>query len=171
MKILKKILLIIIAFIALVLIVAAFAPKEFEAKSEIIINKPQQEVFDYIKYVKNQDNFGKWQKMDPNMKTTSTGTDGTVGFKYSWDSKVLDQGSQTITKVNEGKGIETELDFGFGDPAQSFLYTENVEDDKTKVIWGIKGKSAYPMNIIGLFYKMDGDFDEGLQNLKKLLEE
>lgn len=170
MKILKIILLFVIGIIALFLIVALIAPKEFKADAEITINKPQQEVYDYIKFVKNQDNFGKWQKMDPNMKTTSTGTDGTVGFTYSWDSEVLNQGSQTITKVEEGKGIETELNFGFGDPAQSFLYTENAGNDQTKVIWGIQGKSPYPWNIMGLFYKMDGDFEEGLQNLKKLLE-
>lgn len=170
MKILKKLLFFLVGLIALLLIAAAIAPKEFEAKSEIIIDRPQQEVYDYIKYVKNQDNFGKWQKMDPNMKTTSTGTDGTVGFKYSWDSEVLDQGSQTITQVEEGKGIETQLDFGFGDPADSFIYTEDVGNNQTKVIWGIKGKSPYPMNLMGLFYKMDGDFEEGLQNLKQLLE-
>jgi hypothetical protein len=170
MKILKRILLGILALIVFLLLLALVVPKEMEAKSEITINKPQAEVYEYIQYVKNQDKFGKWQKMDPNMKTKSEGTDGTVGFKYSWDSEVLDQGSQTITKVNEGKGIETELYFGFGEPARSFLYTEPINENQTKVVWGIEGKSQYPYNLMNLVYNMDKDFQEGLQNLKKELE-
>ncbi len=170
MKIIKRILILIVALIAILLIVALIAPKEFKAQSEILINKPQQEVYDYIKYVKNQDNFGKWQLMDPNMKKTFTGTDGTVGFKYSWDSEVLDQGSQTITQIQDGKGIETEMFFGFGDPAKSYLYTEDAGNNQTKVVWGIQGKSVYPFNLMNLVYNMDKDFAEGLKNLKEVLE-
>ena len=170
MKILKKILLIILAFIALVLIVALFVPKEFKSQAEVTINKPKQEVFDYIKYVKNQDNFGTWQLSDPEMKTTSEGTDGTVGFKYSWISDKLGDGSQTITHIEEGERIDSELDFGFGDPAKGFIVLKEISPALTSVTWGISGKSPYPCNLMGLFMNMDSDFEKGLQNLKNELE-
>ncbi|MBL7704630.1 MAG: SRPBCC family protein [Taibaiella sp.] len=170
MKILKWIGILLLGIIALALIVAAFAPKEFTSERSIVINKPRAVVFDYIKYIKNQDNYGKWQLMDPGMKKTYEGTDGTVGFRYSWDSKELDKGSQTITKIVEGERLETSLDFGFGEPATSFMTTEDAGAGQTKVTWGISGKSPYPFNLMGLFYDMGKDFDTGLNNLKNVLE-
>lgn len=170
MKILKKILIGFITVIALLLIIAAFLPKTFTAKSEIVINKPKQEVYDYVKYVKNQDNYGKWQLSDPTMKKTYEGEDGTVGFKYTWDSEVLGKGSQKVIGLADGEKIETELDFGMGEPATSFIITENAGNNQTKVIWGITGKSPWPWNLMSLFYDMSKDFDEGLSNLKRVLE-
>lgn len=170
MKVLKRILIGLLAIVALLLVIALFVPKDFKAGSEIVINRPKSEVFDYIKYVKNQDNYGKWQLMDPDMKKTYEGEDGTVGFVYKWDSEVLDKGSQKITKIIEGKRVETELNFGFGDPAQSYFTTEEISDSKTKVAWGISGKTPYPFNLMHLFFNMNKDFEEGLNNLKNVLE-
>lgn len=171
MRILKLIFLAFLGIIALALIVAAFLPKDFEIKSDIVINKPQAEVFDYIKCIKNQDYYGKWQLSDPvNIKKKYEGTDGSVGFKYSWESKKLGNGSQTITKIEDGKTIETKLDFGMGEPATSFMVLEPLAENQTKITWGIKGHSAWPTNLMGIFYDMSKDFDEGLQNLKRVLE-
>jgi hypothetical protein len=87
MKILKRILIILAIIIAIPLIVAIFIKKDYAVEREIVINKPKTDVFDYIKYLKNQDNYSKWNKIDPNMKKAYTGTDGTVGFISAWESK------------------------------------------------------------------------------------
>lgn len=170
MKILKRIFLIIIGFIALVLIVALLVPKDFQSEREIVINKPEQQVFDYIKLIKNQDNYGVWQLADPGMKKSYEGSDGTVGFKYTWDSEKMGKGSQTIKNVVEGERLDTELDFGFGDPAQAYFVTQEAGAGQTKVTWGLKGRSPYPFNIMGLFFDVGNDFEKGLQNLKNVLE-
>lgn len=171
MKILKKILFVILALIALVLIAALIAPKNYDSQAEIVINKPQQEVFDYVKYVKNQDNFGVWQLSDPEMKTTAEGTDGTVGFKYNWVSDKLGKGSQTITNIEEFNRMDSELDFGFGgDPAKGFFVLKEISPTQTSVTWGVSGESPYPWNLMNLFINMDGDFKKGLENLKNILE-
>src|SRR5690606_17668915 len=152
MRILKYILITIVSIIALALILAIFAPKEFDSRQEIVINRSKTEVFDYLKYVKNQDNYGVWQLSDPHMDKQYEGTDGTVGFKYSWNSEVVGKGSQTIKLIDEGNRIETVLDFGFGEPAISFFTTEEPALGQTKVTWGIKGKTPYPFNLMNLFY-------------------
>lgn len=170
MKILKKILLVITGLIALLLIVALFVPKDFQSERQIVINKPPAEVFSFIKYVKNQDQFGVWQLSDPNMKKSYEGTDGSLGFKYSWDSEKLGKGSQTIINIAEGQRVDTQLDFGFGDPAQAYFVVEEQGPTQTKVTWGLKGHSPYPLNIRGLFFDVGKDFEEGLQNLKRVLE-
>lgn len=80
MNILKKILIAIAMLIAAVLLAALFIKKDYAVEKQIVINKPKQTVFDYIKLLKNQDNYSKWAMMDPNMTKTYRGTDGTVGF-------------------------------------------------------------------------------------------
>ncbi len=119
MQLVKRILIGIVAIIALLLIVTLFVPKEFKSERSITINKPRQEVFDYIRHIKNQDNFGIWQLSEPNLKKDYEGTDGTVGFKFTWDGEKLGKGSQKIIGIVDGERMDTELDFGFGEPAKA----------------------------------------------------
>lgn len=172
MKILKKILIILLIIIAIPLIVALFVPKQFANEGQVVINKPKQEVFNYIKYVKNQDNFGVWQLSDPNMTTTEEGEDGTVGFKYSWDSEKLGKGAQVITNIVEGERIESDMYFyDFDDtPSQAYFVLEEQSPNQTLVKWGISGETPYPWNLMSLLHNMDNDFNEGLANLKEILE-
>lgn len=170
MKFLKYVLFTVLGIVALVLIAALFAPKEFASEREVVIDKPQKQVFDYIKFLKNQDNFGIWQLSDPEAEMTEEGTDGTVGFKYSWDGKKVGKGSQTITGISTNEKLETELDFGFGTPANSYFITEKINENQTKVKWGISGTTPYPWNLMSLFFDLGDDFEGGLKNLKEILE-
>lgn len=172
MKTLKKILIVILILIVIPLIVALFVPKKYKSSGEIVINKPQKEVFEYIRYVKNQDNFGVWQLSDLNMTKTAEGTDGTVGFRYSWDSETLGKGAQVITRIVENERMESDLFFyDFGDePNKSYITVGEKSPNETLVKWGISGKSPYPFNLMNLFMNMDKDFDKGLRNLKEIVE-
>lgn len=178
MKILKNILLALVGIIALVLIVALFVKKEYAVEREVTIEKPKAEVFEYIKYLKNQDNFSKWATMDPAMKKEFRGTDGTVGFVSAWDSEDSDvgKGEQEIMKIAEGERIDYELRFlePFEATDNAFMTTESVNDSVTNVSWGFNGKMNYPMNLMLLFMDMEkmlgGDLETGLTNLKGVLE-
>src|SRR6476620_7326434 len=105
MKIVKRILLIVAIIIAIPLIIALFVRKDYTVAREVTINKPSNTVFDYVKYLKNQDNFNKWVMADPNAKKQYRGTDGTVGFAYGWNSEKdeLGEGEQVIKKIDEGR--------------------------------------------------------------------
>ncbi len=178
MKILKRIGVAILVIILLFLVVAAFVKKDYAVQREIVINQPKQEVFDYIKMLKNQNNYSVWSKMDPDMKKSYRGTDGTVGFVSAWDSKKEDvgKGEQEIKKISEGKRLDFELRFikPFEATEQSYMTTESVNESSTKVKWGFDGHMAYPMNIMLLFMDMEAmigkDLENGLKNLKKELE-
>lgn len=178
MKIVKKILLGLVILIAIPFIVALFVAKEYAVEREININKPKTEVFDYIKHLKNQDTYSKWNNMDPNMKKEYRGTDGEVGFVSAWDSDNEDVGAgeQEIKKITEGERIDFELRFlkPFEATEPAYMITEVVSDVETKVKWGFSGKMPYPMNIMMLFMNMEemigADLEEGLKNLKVVLE-
>ena len=178
MKILKGIFLVIILLIVSALIVALFVKKDMGATREVVITKPKTEVFEYVKYLKNQNNFSKWAGMDPNMKKDFKGTDATVGFVSAWESNVKDvgKGEQEITAIKDGESINYEIRFikPFESKATSMLTTEAVNDSTTKVKWSFAGRMNYPLNIMQLFMDMDksigDDFGIGLNNLKAILE-
>jgi hypothetical protein len=172
MKILKRILFLLLGIIVLALIVALFVPNEFKAQSTITINKPQQEVYDFIKFIKNQDRYGKWQLMDTAMKKTYQGTDGTEGFIYTWESDVVGNGKQQIVKLKPADSIVTALYFmDAKEPAHAQFALKALTPESTQVTWGIEGRMNYPFNIMNLFMSMNKDFDEGLQNLKRVMEQ
>lgn len=170
------ILTVLAIIIAIFLITALFVKKQYSIEREITINRPKQEVFDYIKHLKNQDNFSKWVMQDPKMKKEFKGTDGTVGFVYAWDSKdkQAGKGEQEIMSVAEGEKIDVEVRFEkpFAGIARTPLSTQAVSANQTKVKWGMTGQNPYPRNIMNLFMdKMLGkDLETSLVNLKGILE-
>jgi hypothetical protein len=178
MKIIKRVLLVIVLLIAALFITAIFTDKDYSVSREISINRPKQDVFNYIKYLKNQNEYSKWATMDPDMKKTYSGTDGTVGFISAWDSEIDDvgKGEQEIKKITEGERIDFELRFlePFQSKEPAFMSTESLSENQTKVTWGFSGHMAYPTNIFLLFMdfeKMIGtDLEVGLSKLKDKLE-
>jgi uncharacterized protein YxeA len=178
MKILKTILFIILGVIVIALIAALFIDKNYAVEREIIINKPKQQVFDYIKYIKNQDHYSVWNQLDPVMNKTYTGIDGTVGFVYAWDSKKKEagKGAQEISNIVEGERLDMKLHFEepFEADDNAYMTTEAQGPAQTKVKWGFSGHMNYPMNLIPVLMNMEkmlgDDLQNGLTNLKKNLE-
>lgn len=175
MKILKRIVLILIIIIAIPLVIALFVKKEYTVEREIIINKPQREVFDYVRFLKNQDNYNKWTRMDPNMKKDFRGTDGTVGFVYAWDGNSdAGQGEQEIKDIRDGVSVDVELRFKrpFESTASAPFVTSALAPGQTSLKWGMKGKNPYPLNFMNLFMDkiLGKDLESSLDILKLILE-
>lgn len=169
------ILLVIAGIIALLLIIALFMKREHYVKREIIINAPRQKVFDYLKLLKNQDEFNKWAKTSPDRVREYKGTDGTVGFIYAWKGdKKAGKGEKEIMNLVEGKRIETEIRFvkPMVVTASVIMETESLSDDRTKVYMSNAGRLKYPMNIfIPMAEKnFPKDMDSSLSTLKNILE-
>ena len=176
MKILKRILLVIGITIAAILLVAAFVSKEFSLTKEVVINKPKQEVFDYAKLIKSQEQYSVWVMKDPNIKIEYTGTDGTVGAKSAWESKDknVGVGEQEIIELKDGESITTEIRFKepFEGINQALTKVEDAGNGQTKVSSTFSGKSTYPMNIMNLFMNslVGSDMQTNLNNMKANLE-
>lgn len=178
MKIIKKILFLVLGLIALALVVALFLPNDYAVEREILINQPKDSVFNYVKYLKNQDKFSVWSKIDPGMKKTFTGVDGTVGATAGWESKneQVGVGEQEIKKIIEGQRIDLELRFKvpFEGTDNAYFTTEEIAPNETKVKWGFNGSMPYPMNLMTPLMNMEemigNDLEKGLANLKVELE-
>lgn len=175
MKILKRILFGILALVVLVLITALFVSKNYRIEKDVVVNKPKSDVFNYVKHSKNHDNFNKWIMQDPQIKKTYTGSDGTPGFVYAWNSDgKAGQGEQTTKAIDEGKRADFDIHFirPMEGTASMWMTTDAVGAAQTKVKWGIDGKSSYPLNVMNLFVPgmLGKDMQESLNTLKNVLE-
>ena len=169
----------ILAGAVLLLIIGyLLGPSSYDVSRTIEINRTSAEVYEYLKYLKNQDEWSPWQQKDPNMEKGFRGTDGTVGALSSWEgNKEVGSGEQEITRLVDGKRVESELRFFKPWKSQSDAYMEVAaeKDGQTEVRWGFSGKTKFPMRLMLLFMNMDKmvgkDFEAGLANLKTRLEQ
>lgn len=175
MNIVVIILLIVASIIALLLILALFMKKEHYVRREIIINAPLQQVFAFLRLLSNQDKFNKWAKIDPNRIEEYKGTDGIVGYIYSWKgNKNAGEGEKEIIDIVEGERIETEIRFiePMRISASVIIETTALSDHETKVALINKGILKYPLNIMIPIAEKNfaKDIDESLAMLKNLFE-
>ena len=177
MNILLIILAIVGGLIALILIVALFTEKAYSVERGIVIDRASDDVFQYIRYLKNQENYSKWVMTDPNKKTVSTGIDGTVGFIYAWHgNKDAGKGEQEIVSIVEGKRMDVEIRFQkpFEAVATVPFIVEAISPQQSRFIWSMNSKMNYPMNIMLAVMSIDKmlgkDMEISLKTLKGILE-
>jgi hypothetical protein len=74
----------------------------------------------------------------------------------------------------ESKRIELGLHFikPFEGKATSWMITQSATATETKLKWGMKGRTAYPMNLMNLFVPgiLGKDLETSLAVLKNVLE-
>ncbi len=175
MSIIITILLSIAGIVAVLLIIALFMKKEHYVKREIIINAPTQKVFDFLRLLKNQDEFNQWATAGPERIKEFKGTDGTVGFVYSWKGgRMAGEGEKEIMNIVEGKKVETEIRFvkPMEAKASVTMETEPLADNQTRVNFTNAGTLRYPLNIMIPMAEKNfaRDMDISLATLKNILE-
>lgn len=178
MKFLKQFFILVLAFVCIILVVALFVKKDYHVSRSIEISSRTENVFEYLLFLENHEEFTVWTAKDPATVKKYSGQDGTVGATLRWESKDdnIGVGEQEITKIDQGKTIEYELRFEkpWEMVGSAYFTTEELNGDKTKVVWGFKGTSPWPWNIFLLFMDMEEelspDLEKGLQNLKTNLE-
>ncbi|WP_374461755.1 SRPBCC family protein [Chryseobacterium taeanense] len=109
------------------------------------------------------------------MKITYTGNSGEVGDKYCWDSSNDNAGAgcQEIKELVLNKRQKTEMIFKrpFDGQATSEIIL-SPEGNATKVTWTMETEQDPMMKIMRPFmdYQMGKSYQEGLNNLKNLVE-
>lgn len=179
MQILKKLFFAVIAFVALLLIVALFIPGDIAYERAISINAPVDKVWQNVSSLKAMDKWSPWNDLDPNMKKTWAGTTGTAGEQMCWESPndQAGRGCQTVTKIDEAaRRIDTKMKFltPYESEGSAFV-TLTPESSGTKAVWGFSSIIPYPFRLMKLFMNMEKaigkDYYKGLERLKNLSEQ
>lgn len=170
----KKILLGLVAIIAIILIVAATRPASFRVERSATIAATPQALFEQVNDHKNFEKWNPWQKMDPASKTTYSGADSGVGAIASWKGDMVGEGSATIIESKPGELVRQRMDWIAPMTGVSTVdFTFKPEGDKTKVTWAMYGENNFMGKVMSLFMdceKMCGpEFEKGLADLEKLV--
>lgn len=177
MKMFRQLFFFILSVIAVAFVLTLVVPTQQKVKRDILVNKPIEEVYSYLSRLENFNKWSVWSQGDSSMKNSISGTDGTTGAENHWtgDPELSGEGNMKIITLKLNEKIKYHLSFKQPKSmeAGSEFELESV-NGQTKVTWTFTLETARPWNIFNLFSsldkKMGADFEDGLKNLKNILE-
>lgn len=172
----KKILLILAALLAILVIVILNQPEDFSVSRSASIAASPATVHEQVNDFRKWEAWSPWAKLDPNSKTAFEGAESGQGAIFKWSgNNEVGEGSQEIIESKAGELVKIKLVFvkpfaGTSDTEFNF----KPEGNGTRVTWTMSGKNDFMGKAISLF--MDCEtmigpmFEEGLTNLKSVAE-
>jgi hypothetical protein len=173
---LKKILIATILAVAVFCVVAAMQPADFRVERNATLAAPADAVFAQVNDLQKWEAWSPWAKLDPNAKTTFEGPSAGVGAIMRWDGNMeVGVGSMEITESTSAERIVMKLEF-----LEPFASTSTgefafkTEGLNTVVTWSMSGTYNFIGKAMSLIFDCEkmvgGKFEEGLTNLKALVE-
>jgi len=172
----STILLLLIVIIAAVLIYAATQPNDFVTSRSANIKAAPEAIFPLINDFKHWPEWSPYEKLDPELKRTLSGTDAGKGAAYAWEGNAkAGKGRMEIVNSVPSSLVSLKLDFEKPFRANNSVdFTLKPASDTTAVTWAMRGSRPFIAKLMGLFMNFDTligkDFEAGLANLKRLSE-
>ena len=171
---------IIVLAIAALLAYAGTRPDTFRIERAIRIDAPVVQVAEQIDDFHQWGSWSPWEKLDPTMTRTFSGTHAGVGAVYDWDSKgKAGAGRMEITEMRAGAErsvIAIRLEFfkpWKATNAAEFLMTPTKAG--TDLSWSMSGPRPFMSKLMSVFMDFDKmvgkDFEAGLAALKRNAEQ
>ncbi len=175
MKILKYVLLFILAVVVIGLIYVSMQPGNYDVKRSKIIKAPVSATFNMVNEFRNWEKWGPWHEKDSTIVVSYSGKTVGVGASYTWTSKKDGPGNMKTAALVANESIDQKIQFGDFEPTDVYWKFEEVTEG-TKVTWGMKAEKVpfiFKMMsaVSGGFEKMFGEMEEqGLENINTLME-
>jgi hypothetical protein len=176
MNVLKIIGVVILVLIALPLIVAVFVPGSYTLSVSETIDRPRDVVYDYVRILKNQENYSVWVMQVPDFKPDMIGADGTVGAVQRWNSpnKKVGEGEQEITSLSPDR-MDVDLRFvrPFKGTARAANFFEPLSENQTLITSEFYTSDPYPVRLMSYFIgrrMVRKVMVDNLSNLKRILQ-
>ncbi len=172
---LKIILVVLAAAIAVVLILAAMKPNEFRVERNILINAPVAAVFEQVNDPRKANGWMPWLKADPNAKVVYEGPAVGVGAASYWNgNKNVGEGRMTIIE-SRPELVKTKLEFFKPFKAvNTGEFALAPEGKATRLTWRMYGPSNFLNKVMSVVMNCDkmigSQFEKGLAELKSRLE-
>lgn len=176
MKVLKWLVIVVVALIALVVGAGFALPDNAHVERSIVVNAKPVTVYTVLNGFRQFNKWSPWAKLDPNAQYTIEGPATGVGAKQSWTSQDpnVGSGSQEIIAVTPNQSITQKLVFADFDSDNTAIFTLTPEGEGTRVVWGFDMgcKGDVMCRYFGLMMdKMLGpDYESGLLGLQALVE-
>ncbi len=164
------------ALIVVLLLVIVTRPSTYHVERSATISATPEVVYGHVSDFNKWGAWSPWSKLDPKMKITYGGTQGSVGATYAWvGNDDVGSGKMTMTGLDPSKRIDIKLEFF--KPFESLAkngFTFESAGKETKVTWFMDGTNDFMGKAFSLFMNMDkmigADFEKGLADMKKVAE-
>src|SRR4051812_25348420 len=173
---LLAIIALIVLVVAVILAIAATKPDSIRVVRSATIDAPPQKIFPLIDDFHMWSQWSPWERLDPAMSRTHSGSPSGKGAAYAWEgNKQGGGGGMEITDSTPPSRLAMKLDFQRPFEAHNTTeFTLAPAGGSTNVTWAMDGKNAFMMKVAGLFMNMDKaigkDFERGLANMKEVAE-
>jgi effector-binding domain-containing protein len=174
-KIIKSLLIGLVALIVLLIAIALFLPSAAHVERSASIAAPPAVVFDIVNSLKRFNEWSPWYEIDPAAKFTYSGPEQGVGARLQWvsDRPELGSGAQEIVESVAPERVRTQLDFTDEGQADAALLLV-PEGPGTRVTWAFDVHYGYnlPGRYLGLWLdRVVGPYyEKGLANLRVVAE-
>ncbi len=171
----KKILIGLTVIIVALVGVAFLLPRQVRVERSILIDAPQEQVFDLLNSFERFKEWSPWYERDPDAVVTFDGPSSGVNASMSWKStnREVGSGTNTIITSEPTNYIRTRLSFDGHTGAESFFNLSHHQDG-TEVVWGFESDlGTNPVNrYFGLLmdHWIGKDYEHGLAKLKAVAE-
>ena len=114
MKILKPILIGLVALIVLLALIGLFLPSAAHVERSVSIAAPPAAVYDIVNDLRRFNEWSPWFEKDPKARYSFSGPERGVGSRLEWssDHSSVGTGSQEIVESVPDQRVRTRLDFG-----------------------------------------------------------
>jgi hypothetical protein len=174
MKFLKYALIIVVSFVALILIVAAFLPDEYTVTRSIEIEASPEYVAEKAADFSIRDQWDPWMAKDSTATSTHSLSPGHVGSNWSWKGQQIGVGSLTILEFVAGESIKSKLEVKVPFEMQSWIFWDFSGDSTTTTVkWTNSGELEYPLFRLmgtGIEDNLGKTFEQGLDRFKAMVE-
>ena len=173
---LLKLLLVVVAVMAAVMVIAATRPSTFRIEKSVMIQAPPEKVYALIGDFHNWPEWAAQDREDPTMQRTYSGATAGLGAVSDWTSKGnAGAGRMMITAATLPSKVDVAVDWNRPFKVRNtHEFTLTPTGDETQVTWTAEGTNLYIMKVMEVFVGVNGligrHFEAGLQNLKKVAE-
>jgi len=177
MNIVKRLLIVVIAFLLFLVLFSFLLPSSLKLERKILIDATPELIFKQVDELKNWKNWATWAEKDSSIynhlssySTTSSG----VGATFKWNSKndEIGEGQMKTVKSNPNNLIELELNFGNTEALNYWSFQE--KNGLIEVTWGMNLNFGFNPSAkwFGLFAEdyIVPDMEYGLEKLKVFCE-
>jgi hypothetical protein len=173
---LKKILIGLVAIVAIFAIVVALQPSEYRVTRSTTVSAQAPDVFEQVNDFHNWDAWSPWAKLDPVAKATFEGPPAGQGAVFAWSGNdKIGEGRMTLTESRPAELVRIKIDFvkPFAGTSTS-EFTFKPAGNQTAVTWIMSGQNNFIARAMCLFVSMDkmlgGEFEKGLAQMKSVAE-
>ena len=172
----RKILLVLLVLVVALVAFIATRPDTFHVERSAVIHAPTDVVYARLEDFHRWPDWSPWEKLDPAMQRTFSGSERGVGAVYGWKGNdKVGEGRMTILEAAAPSKVGVRLEFlkPF-ESASTTTFDLTPADGGTQVRWAMDGEHNFASKAMCLVMDMDkqvgGDFEKSLATLDSVAQ-